>query len=125
MPADKWYSNRVTENLRREILWVISNKISDPRLPSMVTVPSINLARDTRNATVFISVFGSEEEKAAAVEVLNHAAPFIQKSVASRVKIKNFPRFFFKIDESFEKQNSIELLLHQVKDDLERPTETD
>ena len=125
MPADKWYSNRVTENLRREILWVISNKVSDPRLPSMVTVPSISLARDTRNATVYISVLGTDEEKKVAVEVLNHAAPFIQKSVSSRVKIKNFPRFFFKIDEAFEKRNSIESLLEQVKDDLERPTETD
>ena len=125
MPADKWYSNRVTENLRREILWVITNKVSDPRLPSMITVPSINLAKDTRNATIFISVFGSDEEKKAAIEVLNHAAPFIQKSVATRVKIKNFPRFFFKIDTAFEKQNSIESLLNQVKDDLERPTESD
>ena len=125
MPADKWYSNRVTENLRREILWVITNKVSDPRLPSMITIPSIKLAKDTRNATIFVSVFGSKEEQDIAIEVLNHAAPFIQNSVAKKVKIKNFPRFFFKIDTTFEEQSTIDALLHKVKDDLERPTETD
>lgn len=125
MPADKYYSNRVTENLRREILWVITNRISDPRLPSMITVPSIKLAKDTRNATVFVSVFGTEEEPQIALDVLNHAAPFIQREVSQRVKIKNFPKLYFKLDTAFEKQASIESLLDQVKDDLERPTETD
>ncbi len=125
MASLQWYNSRVTEDLKREILWVITNRISDPRLPSMITVPVIKLAKDTRNATVFISVFGTEEEKKAALKVLNHAAPFIQNSVAKRVKIKHFPRFYFKIDNTFDEQDSIYSLLDKVKDDLDKPFEAD
>ncbi len=125
MASLQWYNSRVTEDLKREILWVITNRISDPRLPSMITVPAIKLAKDTRNATVFISVFGTEDEKKAALKVLNHAAPFIQNSVAKRVKIKHFPRFYFKIDNTFDEQDSIFSLLDKVKDDLDRPLEAD
>ncbi len=124
MASLQWYNSRVSENLKREILWVITNKISDPRLPSMITVPAINLSKDTRNATVMISVFGSEEEKKAAIKVLNHAAPFIQNTVATRVKIKHFPKMYFKIDNTFEEQDSITSLLAKVQDDLDRPDES-
>ncbi len=125
MGAADSYNSRVTEDLLREILWVISNKISDPRLPSMVSITSIKLAKDTRNATIMISVFGSDEDKKAAIKVLNHAAPFIQNMVAKRITIKNFPRFYFRIDNSFEDLDSINSILDSVKDDLERPNETD
>ncbi len=125
MASLQWYNSRVAEDIKREILWVISNKISDPRLPSFITVPSIKLAKDTRNATVMISVYGTDEEKAAALSVLNRAAPFIQNSVAQRVKIKHFPRFLFKLDNSFEEQDTINSLLGRIKDDLDRPLESD
>lgn len=125
MSAAEWYNNRVSENLRREILWVISNRVSDPRLPSMITLTSINLSKDTRNATILVSVYGSEEDKKIAIEVLNHAAPFIQNTVAKKVKIKHFPKFYFKIDNTFDEINSINTILDRVKDDLERPDETD
>ena len=125
MASLQWYNSRVTENLKREILWVITNRVSDPKLPDMITVPSIKLSKDTRNATVFISVYGSDEEKRAAINVLNRAKGFIQNSVAERVKIKNFPRFYFKLDNSFDEQENIQSLLEKVKDDLDRPTDTD
>ena len=125
MAAADWYNSRVTEDLNREILWVISNRISDPRLPSMISITSIKLSKDTRNATIMISIFGSEEEKKMGIKVLNHAAPFIQNTVAKRIKIKHFPKFYFRIDNSFEEYDSINSILNRVKDDLERPTETD
>ncbi len=121
MAASTWYNSRVKENLRREILWVIQHGVNDPRLPSMITVPSIKLAPDTRNATVFVSVFGTEAEQKRALKILTHAAPFIQNSVAKKVKIKNFPKFYFKLDTSFDEVENINALLDQVKDDLDRP----
>jgi ribosome-binding factor A len=124
MASLQWYNSRVTEDLKREILYVITNRISNPKLPSMITVPAIKLAKDTRNATIMISVLGTEEDKKMAVKILNKSAAFIQNSVASRVKIKNFPKFYFKIDNTFEEQDSITALLNKVKDDLDRPDET-
>ena len=106
------------EQLQREIAWTISNKVNDPRIPKIITVTIIKLAPDTRNATVFVSILGDDEQKAKALKALNRAAPFIQRCVSSRISMKRFPKIFFKIDNVFEKSQQINSLLAQVKDDL-------
>jgi len=118
MPADSWYGERISENLRREILWVIANEINDPRIPRTISVPTVNLAKDNRNATVFVSILSQEPEQNEAVKTLNKAAGFIQSSAAKRVKIKHFPKLFFKLDKSFEYRQNVDALLEKVKDDL-------
>lgn len=117
--ATSYYGARITENLKREILWVIMNEMNDPRLPQTIIVPSINLAKDNRNATVFVSILADEAKQTEALKVLNQAAGFIQSTAAKRVKIKHFPKLFFKLDKSFEYDNKIGELLDKVKDDLE------
>lgn len=118
MSSDIWHLKRIEEQLQREIAWTISNKVNDPRIPSVTTVTTIKLAPDTRNATIFVSIYGDVEQKTKAIKALNRAAPFIQRCVSSRVSIKHFPKFLFKIDNFFEKSNQINSLLAQVKDDL-------
>lgn len=119
MASLQWYNQRVKEQLRREITWVIANKVRDPRIPSVVTVTDINLAPDTRNATVMVSIMGELAEREPALIALNKAAPYIQNLVAQRVKIKHFPRLHFKLDESLDYSEHINELLDQIKDDLD------
>jgi ribosome-binding factor A len=119
MAANKWHNKRVKENLRREILWVITNRVKDPRLPDFITIPDIKLSPDTRNATVFISAVDGIEIKEEAVKVLNSAAPFIQREVSKRIRIKHFPRLLFKADLSYENWENITSILDDIQDDLE------
>ncbi len=118
MSSVQWYSERLKEDLHREITWAIVNKVNDPRVPDIVTVAGIKLAPDTRNATVFISIYSDEEKKRKALLALNGAASFIQKIVSSRINIKHFPKLYFKLDDSFEKSERINNLLGQIKNDL-------
>ena len=118
MSESSRYGERISENLKREILWVITNEINDPRLPRTIIVPAVKLAKDNRNATVFVSVLAGESEQNEAVKVLNKAAGFIQSNAAKRIRMKHFPKLFFKLDKSFEYQENIDSLLERVKDDL-------
>lgn len=118
MSSPKYYHDRVTGDLQREIAWTIANKMRDPRIPSLVSVTAVNLSDDTRNATVLVSVYAGEEEKEKALKALNGAAPFIQNTVAQRVKIKHFPRLYFKIDRGLENSRRINELLDDIKADL-------
>jgi ribosome-binding factor A len=118
MASIQWHNLRVREQLHREIAWTIENRLRDPRIPLLVTVTEVRLSSDLRNATVFVSVYGSEEEKKEALIALNHAAGFIQGSVASRMSIKNFPRMHFKLDTSLDHSERINELLEKIKDDL-------
>lgn len=112
------YLQRVREQLVREISVAISSRVRDPRVPLVVSVTDVKLAPDTRDATVFVSVFGDDTVKADAIEALNHAAPFVQNIVAERVRIRHFPKLVFRLDTSIEQGAHIEHLLREVKDDL-------
>ncbi len=118
MTSPQFYMDRMQEDFRREIAWVIANKVRDPRVPEVVTVTDISLAPDTRNATVMISILGEENIKKEAVEVLNKAAPFIQNIVAQRIRIKHFPKLYFKLDKSLDYRERLDDILENIKDDL-------
>lgn len=120
MSSPAFYKERLKHDLAREIGWTIANRVRDPRVPSFVTVTEIRLSDDTRNATVYVSVFGEDVEKTEALDALQHAAPYIQKNVAGKVKMKHFPRLRFKLDRSLDRSQRINELLDEVKDDLDR-----
>jgi len=116
MSSPKYYYDRMREQLKQEIGDVIANDVRDPRIPSIVTITDLKLAEDTRNATVHVSIY--DEKKENAIEALNTAAPFIQKMVARRVTVKNFPKLYFKLDRGLDHSDRINLLLKKIKDDL-------
>lgn len=119
MPASRFHIDRLREQLQHEIGAVIAQEMRDPRIPPVVTVTRINLAHDTRNATVFISVFGDEKAKNDAITALNAAAAYIQRMVSARVTIKRFPQLYFKLDTSIELSSRINDLLKDISHDLE------
>jgi ribosome-binding factor A len=118
MTSPQFHINRLQEDFRREIAWAIANRIRDPRIPDIVTVTEIMLAADTRNATVKVSIFGEEGVQKQAIDVLNKAAPFIQNVVAPRIRIKHFPKLYFKLDRSLDYRERLDDLLEKIKDDL-------
>ena len=118
MPASHFHFERLREQLQHEIGIVIAREMRDPRIPAVVTVTQVKLAQDTRNATVFVSIYGDDRVKSGAIEALNAAAAYIQRMVSSRITIKNFPHFFFKLDNSLEHSQHINELLKEIKDDL-------
>ncbi len=118
MTSSHFYLDRLKEDFHREIAWAISNQVRDPRVPGIVTVTDIQLAADTRNATVMVSIYGEEAVQKEAIAVLNAAAPFIQNIVARRIRIKHFPKLFFKLDKSLDYRDQLDGLLDKIKDDL-------
>jgi ribosome-binding factor A len=119
MRAPHFHFERLREQLQHEIGTVIAREMRDPRIPPVVTVTQVKLAQDTRNATVFVSVYGDDGVKSGAIDALNAAAGFIQRTVASRITIKNFPRLYFKQDNSIEHGQHINELLKEIRNDLE------
>jgi ribosome-binding factor A len=120
MSTIAWHNDRIRGELGRKISWVIAHRLNDPRVPSVVTVTDIKLAPDTRNATVYISVFGDDKAIKGALIALNRAAPYVQRIVSDSMSIRHFPRLYFKLDSSLEYSHHINELLEQVKDDLEQ-----
>jgi ribosome-binding factor A len=119
MATPKWHIERVSEQLLREIGTVIAQEIRDPRIPDIVTITEVKLAKDVRNATVYASIMGDANQKRSGIEALNKAAPFIQRIVASRVVMKNFPHLIFKLDTSIEYGQHMNDLFKEISQDLQ------
>jgi ribosome-binding factor A len=118
MPSSPYHFERLREQLQHEIGTVIAREMRDPRIPPVVTVTHVKLAQDTRNATVYVSVYGDHKAKDGALQALNAASAFVQRMVSARVRAKNFPRLYFKLDNSIEHGQHINELLKEIQDDL-------
>ncbi len=110
-------SDRLGNQLHREIGNVIHFEITDPSLQS-VTVSEVRLSRNLKDATVFIAVMGDDRDEVFARLV--QAGTYIRKKTAARCNVKYMPRLNFKLDLSRERGAKIDNLLNQVRHDLEQ-----
>lgn len=107
-------NSRLSEEMKRVIGNIIQNDLKDPRIPMLTSVTDVEVTRDLRYAKVYVSVFGSDGEKAKCIEGLKSAAGFIRKEVGARIKIRYIPEPVFVLDDSIEHGLHIAELLREV-----------
>ncbi len=96
-------TNRISEEVRREISEIVQNELKDPRLSRMTSIISVNVTRDLRYAKVYVSVLGSEEEKKNTINGLKSAAGFIRREIGQRIQLRYTPELQFELDNSIER----------------------
>lgn len=115
--------NRIAEEMKKEISSIIQNDIKDPRLPSLVSVMTVNVTKDLKFAKVFISVFGNDEEKKNAISALKSAAGFIRRELGHRVQMRYTPELHFALDTSIEHGAYMSKLINEVNKSSEHNLE--
>lgn len=113
MSSDNSRSRRVGEQLKRELAGIIHDDLKDPRL-GMVTVSAVRVSRDLGYAKVYITVLGEQSKKKESMEILNHAAGFLRRSLGQCLKLRAVPALQFVYDESFEKGMHLTNLIEQA-----------
>jgi ribosome-binding factor A len=106
--------DRVAEAIREEIALFLADGVKDPRVRGLVTVTGVDVTRDLRNAKVFISIMGSDEERAATVEALDGLAHQLRGRIGRALQLRLAPVITFKLDESIARAARIEELLAQI-----------
>jgi ribosome-binding factor A len=104
---------RVAEAIREVVSTAILFQVSDPRVKG-ITVLRAEVTGDLRNATVFVTVMGTESQQKLAMNGLRHAAGFIQSRVAARLQTRFTPALQFKIDEGVKKSVEISRLIDEA-----------
>lgn len=111
--------NRISEEVKKVISQLLYNGIKDPRINSMVSVTKVEVTRDLSYANIYISVLGSEEEKASALEGLQSAKGYIRKEIGRNLKLRHVPEPRIFLDESIEKGIEMTELIKEVNKDSE------
>jgi ribosome-binding factor A len=108
--------DRVAEAIRVEVATFLNQDVKDPRVVGLVTVTGVDVSRDLRVATVFVSVYGSDTERAATLEGLESVAGHLRARIGRALRLRLAPEIVFKQDESIARAARIETLLSQLKD---------
>jgi ribosome-binding factor A len=93
-------------------------ELKDPRL-GFVTVTGVDTAPNLRNADVYFSVIGSEEEIKATVEALESASSRITYEVGRQVHLKYTPVLHFHLDRSSERGVHMAEVFRHLRDEEE------
>jgi ribosome-binding factor A len=104
---------RLNEQLKREVTDVLHHHARDPRI-GHVTVTEVRATPDLDAARVFVTALGSAEERAAAMEGLRAAAPFVRSELGRRLHVRRVPELMFEWDETLDHAQRIEQLLREV-----------
>jgi len=101
---------RVDEAVRAVLSDAITLQLKDPRV-GFVTVTAVRTSTDLRHAKVYVSVLGGEQERAESMAGLQSAIPFLQRRVASELRLKHTPAIAIAYDDSVDRGMRIHELL--------------
>jgi len=113
MPKEYSRSQRMAEQVRRELAELVRDEIKDPRV-SWVSFTAVKVSRDLSNAVVYFTVLNDDEREQAA-EGLNKAAGFIRRELSKRIRSRIVPSLKFVYDLSIERGTTMESLIAKAR----------
>jgi len=113
---------RVADIIREEISQIVGYELEDPRL-TMVTVTDVRLSDNRRDAQVFVTVAGNEEEHRLALTALRYAAPYVRKQLSLSLNLPRTPEIHFVRDKVEEHGERVDQLLQELALDQNRKDE--
>jgi ribosome-binding factor A len=93
---------------------LLQREMKDPRI-GFATVTGVETAPDLSSARVWVSVLGSEEDRAESLRALSAAAPWLRRQLGERLHIRTIPQLLIRRDESIESGDRVLKLLRQIE----------
>ena len=105
---------KLADQIKVIVAEMLERRIKDPRL-GFVTVTDVRLTGDSREATVFYTVMGSDSDQAATAAALASATGLIRSQVGKQLGMKFTPTIEFVMDAVPENARHIDDLLAQAQ----------
>ena len=109
-------ARKIEIDLKREISFVINNKVKDPRV-GFITITDARLSSDFKWLDIFVSVMVEEDGAGKSLEGLRNCCGFIKKNLQQRLKLKSMPNIRFLHDQSIDKGMRISKILETLSKD--------
>lgn len=109
-------TQRIGDQMQRELALLIQREIKDPRL-GLVTITGVDVARDLSHAKVFITVMGQDDNAAVVkqnIDILNDAAGFLRMHLGKSMKLRTVPQLHFSYDASIRRGAELSALIERA-----------
>ena len=105
---------KLADQISQIVAEMLERRIKDPRL-GFVTVTEARLTNDLREATVFYTVYGSDQERADTAMALASATGIIRSEVGRQLGLRHTPSLEFVADALPDTAQRVEDLVTQAK----------
>jgi len=105
---------RVNQLIKEEISILLQRELKDPRL-GFVTVTEVDVTPDLKQAKVYFSVLGSEEQWVKSFKALESARGFVWGWLRRNLDLRVTPELSFRPDRSMEHAARMQTLLAGLK----------
>ncbi|MEO3977366.1 30S ribosome-binding factor RbfA [Streptomyces sp. CAU 1734] len=113
--ADNARAKKLADLIREVIAEKLQRGIKDPRLGTHVTITDTRVTGDLREATVFYTVYGDDEDRASAAAGLQSAKGVLRSAVGAAAGTKFTPTLTFVADALPENAKTIDALLDKAR----------
>ncbi len=112
MPYDYSRTDRIGEQIKRELSMLIRNEIKDPRV-SMVSILDVKVTKDLGKAKVFFDALNQDEHEACE-KGLNNAAGFLRRELGRAIQLRNTPALTFIYDDTEQRANDLSVMIDKA-----------
>jgi len=90
---------KVAQLMRREVAFILQERLRDPRITAMVSVTDVEVSHDLSFAKIYVSVMGSPAQVQDTLGGLAHSAGFVRHELGPRLGLREVPELRFVHDE--------------------------
>jgi ribosome-binding factor A len=105
---------RIQELIKEDVSRIIREKVSDPRI-GFVSVTSVEITPDLKEAKIFVSVLGNKEERDKSLEGLRSATSFIRGQLGKTLQLRFVPEINFVYDKSIERGSRVLAIMGKLE----------
>ncbi|WP_340557385.1 30S ribosome-binding factor RbfA [Streptomyces sp. GSL17-111] len=113
--TDTARARKLADRIRVVVAETLQRRIKDPRL-GYVTITDTRVTGDLREATVFYTVYGDDDERAASAAALESAKGVLRSEVGRQTGVRFTPSLTFVPDALPENARTIDDLLARAKE---------
>ena len=115
-------SDRVADIIRREVSDILFREVKDPRL-SFITITSVDLGKDLRNAKIYYTSLKEAEELEEIKKSLKKAVGFVQRKLGKRVHLRYLPQLSFVYDSSLKDGSHMDSVFRKIDEEMSEKKE--
>jgi ribosome-binding factor A len=111
MPKGYARTDRIAEQIQREVAQVLRLEVKDPRV-RMITLTGVEVTKDYSHAKVFYTTLDGASD--AVQQGLEHASGYLRSQLAHSMKLRITPQLHFVYDPSIEHGAHLSQLIDQA-----------
>ena len=106
-------AEKIAGIIQKEISEIIQFSLKDPKI-GFITITDVTVTNDLSIAKIYVSFLVQKPREEAGMKALERSKGYLRSELAKRMTIRKVPELLFKLDDSLERGNKIELIISEI-----------